>query len=107
MALKNTMKTMHMHLEALLKDLAKVEGGNKAAAQRVRTGSIKLAKIAKIFRKESVAAEKKGLMVKKPAAKKAPAKKKAPAAKKPVAKKKAPAKKKPVAKKKPAKKGRK
>jgi hypothetical protein len=89
MAIKDTMKTMRSMLEHLLKDLTKVERGNKAAAQRVRTGSIKFAKKAKIFRKESVAAEKKGAF-KKPVSKKKTTKRK-------------PAKKK-VAKKKPAKK---
>jgi hypothetical protein len=39
-------------------DLEKAAGGNRAAAQRVRTGSIKFTKISKAFRKESVAAEK-------------------------------------------------
>lgn len=74
MALKSTMETMKKMLETLMKDLAKVEKANKAAAQRVRTGSIKFAKHAKTFRKESVAAEKKGLF-KKPKKTKKPAKK--------------------------------
>ena len=61
MALKDTIKQMHNLLAALSKDLIKAERKkNKAASQRVRTGSIKFAKIAKRFRKESVAEEKRG-----------------------------------------------
>ena len=42
-------------LEKVYEDLVKaVEKENKAAAQRVRTGSIRLEKVAKLFRKESV-----------------------------------------------------
>ncbi|MBN1915315.1 MAG: histone [Parachlamydiales bacterium] len=64
MALKDVIKTMHHLLGHLVKDLTKAEGGNKAASQRVRTGSIKLEKVAKQYRKESVSAEKKGLFKK-------------------------------------------
>jgi dipeptidase len=60
MALKNTMDQMRKMLSELSDDLEKAEHGNKAAAQRVRTNTIKFAKVAKTFRKESVAAEKKG-----------------------------------------------
>lgn len=59
MALKDTIKKMHEMLESMKKDLIKAEKDNRAASQRVRTGSIKFSKIAKIFRKESVAAGKK------------------------------------------------
>jgi len=59
MALKDTTKKMHATLEDLSKDLEKAEGGNKTAAQRVRTGTIQLAKLAKQYRKESVVSEKK------------------------------------------------
>lgn len=52
-------------LEDLSKDLIKVQRGNKAAAQRVRMGTIKLTKIGKGFRKESVLAEKSGRFKKK------------------------------------------
>jgi Histone H1-like protein Hc1 len=58
MALKDTMHQMRQLLIALSYDLGKAANGNCAAAQRVRTGSIKFTKIAKIFRKESVAEEK-------------------------------------------------
>jgi hypothetical protein len=76
MALKDTIKSMHCILCTLQKDLEKVERGNKAASQRVRTGSIKLAKIAKTYRKESVSAEKSGSFKKKPKIAKKPLKKK-------------------------------
>lgn len=46
-------------LEQIYEDLHKAtEKGNKAAAQRVRTKSIKFEKIAKLYRKESVKASK-------------------------------------------------
>jgi len=41
-----------MHL--MCRDLDKTSRGNRAAAQRVRTSSVKFAKLAKDFRKESV-----------------------------------------------------
>jgi len=65
MSLRDTMNQMNHLLVALTKDLTKVSNGNKSASQRVRTGTIKLAKIAKVFRKESVAAEKGGQLKKK------------------------------------------
>lgn len=84
MALKETTNKMKDLLCQICKDIDKSERGNKAAAQRVRTGTIRLEKTAKTYRKESIAMEKKGGM-KKPAkkapAKKAPAKKAKPAAK--------------------------
>jgi hypothetical protein len=58
MALKDTTNQMRQLLIALSHDLEKAVEGNRAAAQRVRTGSVKLAKVSKTFRKESVAAEK-------------------------------------------------
>lgn len=58
MALKDTIIQMRELFASLARDLEKATGGNCAAAQRVRTGTIKLAGIAKMFRKESVAAEK-------------------------------------------------
>jgi hypothetical protein len=75
MALRETMNQMNHLLAAITKDLAKAGNGNKTAAQRVRIGSIKLGKIAKIFRKESVAAEKSGQLKKKPRIHKKPGKK--------------------------------
>lgn len=58
MALKETIMTMRQYLIELTCDLEKAADGNRAAAQRVRTRSIHFAKIAKVFRKESIAAEK-------------------------------------------------
>lgn len=96
MALSNTIKQMEAMLMDLALDLRKAsEKGNKAASQRVRTGTVKFAKLAKEYRKESIAADKKG--GKKKQAKKTVRKKKA--VKKPVTRKKAPARKKKVAKK--------
>lgn len=65
MALVDTINHLNQLLHALIRDLIKVTRGNKTAAQRVRTGTIKLEKIAKIFRKESVYAEKSGRLKKK------------------------------------------
>ncbi len=97
MALNDTVKKLHTLLAEVGADLTKSEGGNSAAAQRARTGTIKLEKLGKLFRKESVKASKGSKGKKKPAAKK-----KAPAKKKPAAKKKAAPKRKVAAKKKPA-----
>lgn len=58
MALKETIPQLQHILSQLMRDLAKASNGNKTAAQRVRTGTIHLQKIAKVFRKESVASEK-------------------------------------------------
>ncbi len=65
MSLKETMQELNGLLEKVLKDLSKVTRGNKAASQRVRTGTIKLEKVAKRFRKESISAEKSGKFKKK------------------------------------------
>lgn len=95
MSLKDTFKHMRDLLANITSDLEKSENGNKAASQRVRTGTVKLEKVAKLFRKESISSEKKNKGQKKPAkaagakAKAAP-KAKAPAHKaKPAAKAKA------------------
>ncbi len=58
MVLKETINQVRQILIALCHDLEKAAEGNRAAAQRVRTGSIKFNKVAKVYRKESVAAEK-------------------------------------------------
>jgi hypothetical protein len=60
MALKSTVNTMKKMIAEIQYDLDKAEEGNKAAAKRVRIGTIKFAKVSKIYRKESVAAGKKG-----------------------------------------------
>jgi len=90
MALKETFKHMKDLLTHITHDLDKAESGNKAASQRVRTGTVKLEKIAKRYRKESIQTEKSTKGSKKTAKKAAskPAAKKA--ASKPAAKKAAP-----------------
>jgi len=70
MALAETINQLNHLLTSMTKDLIKVQKGNKAASQRVRTGTIKLEKVAKVFRKESVLAEKSGKFKKKPTVKK-------------------------------------
>ncbi len=69
MALKETFKHMKDLLTHITHDLEKAEGGNKAASQRVRTGTVKLEKIAKLYRKESIKSEKLTKGTKKPAKK--------------------------------------
>lgn len=59
MSLKDTHKTMKELLSNITYDLEKAENGNKAASQRVRTGTVRLEKLAKLYRKESIASEKK------------------------------------------------
>lgn len=79
MALKNTVVEMKKLMECLMEDIDKACNGNKAAAQRMRTCTIKFAKIAKVFRKESVAEGKKGGKKKPALQKKAAPKRKATA----------------------------
>lgn len=88
----NIVKYMQNLLSAITVDLDKSTKGNKAASQRVRTGTVKLEKVAKLYRKESIKSEK-GQTKSKAKRKAAPAKKPAAksTAKKPAAK--APAKK--------------
>ena len=45
-------------LEEILQDVPKAFKGNKTAAQRVRTRTVKLSKLAKVWRKDSLEAEK-------------------------------------------------
>lgn len=59
MSLSETMGKLENILISVSKDLIKVARGNRAAAQRVRVGTIHLEKVGKQFRKESVAAERK------------------------------------------------
>lgn len=96
MSLKDTTKNLRTLLQDVSADLDKAENGNKAASQRVRTGTIKLEKIAKLFRKESIKSERSNGGSKK---KKAPAASKSKAPAKAAAKKPAPAAKKGGAKK--------
>ncbi|MFI5343956.1 MAG: histone [Chlamydiales bacterium] len=81
MSLKDTYKHLRELLSNITSDLEKSENGNKAASQRVRTGTVKLEKVAKLYRKESISSEKKNKGQKKPAAKKAAPKKAAHKAK--------------------------
>lgn len=74
MALKETVKHLRDLLAHITQDLEKADNGNKAASQRVRTGTVRLEKVAKLYRKESIKSEKATKGQKKPA-KKAPAKK--------------------------------
>ena len=60
MGVKDTTNVMREHLINLCHDLEKAAEGNRAAAQRVRTESIKFAKTAKIYRQETIDAEKVG-----------------------------------------------
>ena len=65
MSLTDSMQQLGCLFSNLSKDLSKVQRGNKAAAQRVRVGTIKLERIAKLFRKESLTAEKRDAFKKK------------------------------------------
>jgi len=58
MSLRDTIHHMNQLLIHISESLAKASGGNKAAAQRVRTGTIIFEKVAKLFRKESVRDDK-------------------------------------------------
>jgi hypothetical protein len=69
MSLNDTMVKLEHLIMGITKDLGKVNRGNHAAAQRVRVGTIRLEKVGKQFRKESVAAEKSGRLRKKKAKK--------------------------------------
>lgn len=62
MSLTDSMQELGQLFHNLSKDLLKVQRGNKAAAQRIRVGTIKLERVAKLFRKESLTAEKKDLL---------------------------------------------
>jgi len=70
----NEMRTLLSHITA---DLEKSHNGNKAASQRVRTGTVKLEKVAKAYRKESIQHEKRTKGHKKAAKPKAAGHKKA------------------------------
>lgn len=70
MGLNETTKQMREVLSNISVDLEKAAAGNKAAAQRVRTGTIKLEKTAKNYRRESINAEKSGSFPKRASQKK-------------------------------------
>jgi hypothetical protein len=54
MVLKDSVSALKDIMHLMCRDLDKTIRGNRAAAQRVRTASVKFAKLAKDFRKESV-----------------------------------------------------
>jgi histone H1-like protein Hc1 len=58
MALMDTVETMKRMLNEMQTELEDVIRGNKAAAKRVRKATLNFAKVAKMFRKESVEAGK-------------------------------------------------
>lgn len=58
-SIKRTIGEMRELLSQITLDLEKSSNGNKAASQRVRTGSVKLEKVAKAYRKESIQHERK------------------------------------------------
>ncbi len=89
MQFKDICKHMRDLLNHITQDLGKAEAGNKAASQRVRTGTVKLEKVAKAYRKESIVEEKHGKGSKR-SAKKAKAAPKKAAPKKAAPKKAAP-----------------
>ena len=73
MSLAETMNKLETIIDTIAKDLEKVTRGNASAAQRVRVSTLRLEKVGKQFRKESVAAEKTGkLRKKKPKKRKRP-----------------------------------
>jgi hypothetical protein len=59
MAFLQTTEELAELLMTVLEDVPKVMKGNKTAAQRIRTKTVLIAKIAKIWRKESLDQEKK------------------------------------------------
>lgn len=65
MALSEIIIELQDLLSVISDDLEKVQKGNKTAAQRVRTRTILLEKVALEFRKESMAAVKSGKLKKK------------------------------------------
>ena len=80
MALSKSVDQLKRLLIEISHDLEKSGRGNKAASQRVRTNTIKFAKVAKMYRKESVAEGRKG--GKRKATKRKVVKKKKPVARK-------------------------
>lgn len=58
MALVDTVGALETILTNVTKDLRKIGRGNKSAAQRIRVSTIRLEKLGKLFRKESMHAER-------------------------------------------------
>lgn len=61
MAFDKITEDMSDLIESIVKDIPKVYRGNKLAAQRVRTATIKLTKVSKKWRKLSIELEKKSI----------------------------------------------
>ena len=59
MSFMETTEELAILLQTVLEDVPKVLKGNKTAAQRIRTKTVKIAKVSKIWRKESLELEKK------------------------------------------------
>ncbi len=87
MALQDIMKEMDRLIQAVTKDLEKAGRYNKAASQRVRTNTIRLEKVAKKYRKESIKEEKSEGFKKKKATSRKPTKKRVVVKKKMIKKK--------------------
>ena len=58
--MQTTEALVHL-LTEVLEDVPKVLRGNKTVAQRIRTGTVEIAKIAKVWRRESLDQERKKL----------------------------------------------
>ena len=86
MSLNQTVNEMRNLLGNIQSDLEKAVGGNKAASQRVRTGTVTLEKVAKRYRKESIVTEKKSKGRAKPASASASSRKKVAGKSKPASK---------------------
>lgn len=71
MAFKDTIKHLRDLLSQITHDLEKADKGNKAASQRVRTGTVRMEKVAKLYCKESIKGERALKGTKKSTAKKA------------------------------------
>lgn len=69
MALDDTITDLDSLLGQLSRDLSKAHRGNKSAAQRIRVNTVRLEKVAKQFRRESLLAEQGALLNKKRARK--------------------------------------
>ena len=54
MKFKETIEEVQALVDKISIDLKKVNRGNKEAAQRVRVNTVKLEKVGKVFRKESL-----------------------------------------------------
>ena len=61
MAILDLSEDLQELLEDILEDLPKSVNGNKSAAQRIRTKTVRLAKLSKEWRKNSLDLEKKRL----------------------------------------------